>query len=280
LETLRRWTATHGLELVQLRAADGQPDHQPTVAPPGEVSACDVVAAIGGDGTVLTALHVAAKTHAPVLGVACGSLGALSTVSAAELEAGLDRFAAGEWVPRRLPALAIRTPEGHAGHAINDLVVIRRGASQLIVDVSVGADLYTRLAGDGVIVATPLGSSAYSMAAGGSLLVAGTSAFVCTPLAMHGGCAPPLVVPADSEVTLDVDPGHGRFDLEIDGHGVESDAKRFTVSVEDGYATLVGLRAPDSGLPRLRQRGLITDSPRVLARDARNAHRTAEPAPG
>jgi NAD+ kinase len=280
LETLRRWTATHGLELVQLRAPDGQADRQPPVVPLGEVSACDVVVAVGGDGTMLTALHVAAKTHAPVLGVAAGSLGALSTVSAAQLEAGLDSFAAGEWVPRRLPALAVRTAEGHAGHAINDLFVIRRGASQLIVDVSVGADLYARSAGDGAVVATPLGSSAYSMAAGGSLLVAGTNAFVCTPLAMHGGCAPPLVVPAGSEVTLDVDPGHGEFDLEIDGHSRHSNATRFTVGIEDGYATLVGLGAPDTGLPRLRQRGLISDSPRVLARDARNAHRASGPAPG
>jgi NAD+ kinase len=280
LEMLRRWTATHGLELVQLRAPDGQSDHQPEVAPPGEVSACDVVAAIGGDGTVLTALHVAAKTNTPVLGVACGSLGALSTVSPAGLEAALDRVAAGEWQARRLPAIAVRSAEGHAARAINDLVVIRRGASQLIVDVWVGDDLYTRLAGDGAIVATPLGSSAYSMAAGGSLLLAGMNAFICTPLAMHGGCAPPLVVPADREVTLDVDAGHGSFDLEVDGHGVHATAKRFTASMEDGYATLVSLDDPDSGLPGLRRRGIIIDSPRLLARDARAAHPEAEPAPG
>jgi NAD+ kinase len=279
LETLRRWTATRGLELVQVRAADGNPDNQPVVAPPGEVGACDVVAAIGGDGTVLTALHVAAKTRAPVLGVACGSLGALSTVSAAELEAALDRFAAGEWLPRRLPALDVRTPDGHAAYAINDLVAIRQGAGQLIVGISVGDDLYTRLAGDGAIVATPLGSTAYSMAAGGSLLLAGIDAFICTPLAMHGGCAPPLVVPADREVTLDLDPGHGGLVVEVDGHSLESTAKRLTVSIADGYATLVGLGDPDTGLPRLRRRGIITDSPRVLAREARAAQPEAEPTP-
>ena len=274
LETLRRWTATQRLELVQLQPGDGQPDNQPRVAPPGEVSASDLVVAIGGDGTVLTALHAAAKTNTPVLGVACGSLGALSTVSAAELEAGLDRFAGGEWVPRTLPALAVRTPEGHVAHAVNDLVLIRSGASQLIVAVSVGEDLYTRLAGDGVVVATPLGSSAYSMAAGGSLLVAGTNAFVCTPIAMHGGCAPPLVIPGDREVTLQIDPGHAGFDSEVDGHSLHSTAKRFTIGIEGGYATLVSLDDPDSGLPGLRRRGIIVDSPRVLARDARSAHRS------
>ena len=80
--------------------------------------------------------------------------------------------------------------------AINDFVVVRRRAGQVIVDVSVDDELYARLAGDGLIVASPLGSSAYSMAAGGPVLASGTPAIVCTPLAMHGGNAPPLVVPA------------------------------------------------------------------------------------
>jgi NAD+ kinase len=276
LEMLQDWTTTHGLELVQVQAGDSQSRG----APAGEVGACDLVAAIGGDGTVLRALHAAAKTHTPVLGVACGSLGALSSVSPAELPDALDRYAAGDWLPRRLPALAVGAPEGRAACAINDLVVVRHGASQLVVGVSVGDDLYARLAGDGVVVATPVGSSAYSMAAGGPLLAEGADAFVCTPLAMHGGCAPPLVVPADRQVVLDVDPGHGGFDLEIDGRRLESTARRFTVSIEDGYSTLVGFGAPDSGLPSLRRRGLITDSPRVLAREGRAALLEAEATPG
>jgi NAD+ kinase len=272
VETLNRWAATHGVELVDLQTGDGQA----RFAARGDLAACDLIAAVGGDGTVLTALHTAAKTDTPVVGVACGSLGALSTVSAAELPAGLDKIAAGEWWPRRLPALAAKTVEGHAASAINDLVLVRRRGSQLVIGVSVGDDLYARLAGDGVVVATPVGSSAYSMAAGGSLLVAPTNAFVCTPLAMHGGCAPPLVVPADSTVVLDVDPGHGGFDLEVDGHRVELTATRFQVTIEEGYATLVGLGHPDSGLPGLRRRGLIIDSPRVLAREARSTHHVVE----
>jgi len=80
------------------------------------------------------------------------------------------------------------------------------------------------MAGDGIVVATPVGSSAYSMAAGGSLLAAGTNAFVCTPLAMHGGRAPPF--------TIEIDSGHGGFDLEVDGFLVETEAHRFSVSSE------------------------------------------------
>jgi NAD+ kinase len=265
LDALEEWTAAHGLELVHLQTGAGLPGR----FAPGEVGACDLIAAIGGDGTVLTALHASAETSTPVLGVDCGSLGALSTVSEGALRAGLDRIAAGEWWPRRLPALAIATAERQAVRAINDLVLVRRGGTQLLVEVRLGDDLYVRLAGDGVILATPLGSSAYTMAAGGPLLMDGIDGLVCTPLAMHGGCAPPVVLPPDREVVLDVDSGYGGFDLEVDGHRVDSAARRFAVSMQDDYATLVGLGDPDSGLPRLRKRGLITDSPRVLARDAR-----------
>jgi NAD+ kinase len=265
LDALEEWTASHGVELVHIQAGDG-PSRESAA---GELAACDLIAAIGGDGTVLTALHAAAETRTPVLGVDCGSLGALSMVSEAELREGLDRIAAGEWWPRRLPALAVATAERRLVRAINDLVLVRRGGTQLLVEVVLGGDLYARLAGDGVIVATPLGSSAYTMAAGGPLLVEGIEGFACTPLAMHGGCAPPVVIPPRKEVVLDVDSGHGGFDLEVDGHRVESAARRFVVSMQDDYATLVGLGDPDSGLPGLRRRGLITDSPRVLARDAR-----------
>jgi NAD+ kinase len=264
LEVLKRWTQDRGLQLVQIATGE-----EPSVAPPGEVTACDLIAALGGDGTVLKALHAAGRTRTPVLGVAYGSLGVLTAVQGEELRAGLDRFAAGHWLARHLPALEIGADEGQLAWAVNDLVLARRGSTQLVVDVCVNQELYVRLAGDGIVVATSLGSSAYSMAGGGPLLAAGTNAFVCTPLAMHGGCAPPLVVPDDREVTLQIHPGHGGFDLEIDGFRVGTDAQRFSVSSHGAYATLVGLDDSGFGLPWLRERGLISDSPRVAARKSR-----------
>jgi NAD+ kinase len=267
VEVLKSWTAERGLELVQIPTGE-----QPRVAPPGEVSACDLITALGGDGTILMALHAAARTGTPVLGVAYGSLGALTIVAQHGLRTGLDRFAAGDWRALRLPALVIGAAHTHLASAINDLVLARGAGTQLVLDVCVDGELYVRLAGDGIVVATPLGSSAYSMAAGGSLLAAGTTAFVCTPLAMHGGCAPPLVVADDREVTLEIHPGHGGFYLDIDGFRVETEAQRFTVSSEHAYATLVALDDFRTGLPRLRERGLITDSPRVVGRDLRARH--------
>ena len=265
LATLSEWAAARGVEVVQLPARDAMR----VVAPIGEVSACDLVVAIGGDGTVLTALRAAAEHGTPVLGVACGSLGALSAVTAGDTAEALDTFEAGSWSRRDVAALEVSVDGEKLDWAVNDFVLVRRVMGQLIVDVTVGDELYVRLAGDGVIVATALGSSAYSMGASGPLLVDGTDALLVTPLAMHGGSAPPLVVRGGVEVTLEAHPGYGGFDVEVDGHPHETDARRFVVRLIETAATLVSLGDPGLGLSALRRRGLIADSPRVLARDDR-----------
>jgi NAD+ kinase len=266
LDTLRRWTDEHGIGLVQL-ATEGVAHRD--VAAPGEVAGGDLVVAVGGDGTVLAALRAAAAAHAPVLGVACGSLGALSVVSAERTADALERFRAGAWTPRSLPALAIAASDGSESWALNDFVVIRRGSAQLAAAVTVDDEPYVRMAGDGLIVATALGSTAYSMAAGGPVMAANTPAFVCTPIAMHGGTAPPLVVPAGAMLTVEVNPGYTGFDVEIDGHRRTPPSDRFELTLDDGKATLVTFDAPGPGIAAVRRRRLIVDSPRILARDDR-----------
>jgi NAD+ kinase len=263
-EALQRWTGAHGMEIVQLEVPGGPVRH---LSPQGQLEPGDVVVALGGDGTVLSALRASAPASAPVLGIACGSLGALTAVHADGVSHALDRMLAGDWTERRLPALAIQ-PEGDPDEwAVNDFVVGRRGAGQALCDVYVDDELYARLAGDGLVVATPLGSSAYSMAAGGPVLVAGTPALVCTPLAMHGGRAPPIVVPVSSTVRVEVHPSYAGFEIQIDGHARPLTTASYRLSLHDQKVTLVSFGRPGLGLTGLRERRLITDSARVLARD-------------
>jgi NAD+ kinase len=266
LATLNAWAGAHGVEVFQPRLPSGAPRE---VAPAGELTAGDLLIAMGGDGTVLKALRASAPHRAPVLGVACGSLGALSAITADELTGGLDRMHAGDWVRRPLPALAVEAPGVPEEWAINDFVVLRGGAGQLAVDVHVDDELYVRLAGDGVIVATALGSSAYSMAAGGPILVAGTKALLCTPLAMHGGSAPPLVVPATATLGLDVHPGWGGWTAEIDGERRTPTGESVRFTLHEDRVGLVSFAGGEGGLTALRHRRVITDSPRILARDER-----------
>jgi NAD+ kinase len=266
LTVLQRWAGQHGLDVVQIHTL-APIDRE--LAPRGEAEPGDLVVALGGDGTVLSALRAAAPVAAPVLGAACGSLGVLTVVAAAELGDALERVYAGDWTPHRLPVLAIHPGEGPNEWAVNDFVAVRHGAGQLVASVFVDEELYVRTAGDGVIVATPLGSSGYSMAAGGPLLARDTGAFLFTPLAMHGGSAPPVVVSASSAIRVELHPGFAGFDIEIDGHNEDARDLTYTITLEQDKLALVAFAGASSRLTRLRERRLISDSARVLARDDR-----------
>jgi NAD+ kinase len=267
LETLDAWASRHDVDVVQV-PVDGTVRR---VRPLHDVAQGDLVVALGGDGTALSALRAAAPVDAPVLAVACGSVGALTAVSAGELAGTLERMRTGDWTTSALPALTIRPDGAPEELALNDFVIVRRGAGQVVAEVAIDGELYVRIAGDGVIVATPFGSSGYTMAAGGPLVCVGTQAFVCSPLAMHGGNAAPVVVPAESELTIEVRPSYAGFDVEIDGHYSALTARTYSLTLHPDKARLVSLSATDQRLRRLRERGLIADSPRVLIRDERAA---------
>jgi NAD+ kinase len=282
LESARSWASGHGGTMAQV-AIDGQ---ERRVADLVSADESDLLLAVGGDGTVLAALHAAAPAGRRVLGVACGSLGALTSVKAEDVRAALDRFATGAWEPRTLPQLAVRRDGAVAGEAFNDMVVVRRGAGQVILDVSVDGVTYARLAGDGVVVATPLGSSAYTLAAGGPLVAAAADVMVLTPLAAHGGSVPPVVLDARSVVRIGVDGGWSGARLEIDGKVVgdvepPGETKPFTleIAMQSCAATLLDFDG-ETLVSGLRRRGVIADSPRLAARDARASARVASPREG
>jgi NAD+ kinase len=275
LETLGTWARQRGTDVVQVRV-HGQTRE---VAPAGDAATCDVIAALGGDGTTLAALHAAAPHDKPVLGVACGSLGALTATTADQIDDALARVEAGDWERRALPGVGVAVDDQPPHVAINDLVVVRRGANQIIIDIHVDDELYGRFAGDGVVVATPLGSSAYTIAAGGPILAAGTEAVVVTPVASHGGSVPPLVVGAHRQVRITVDGGYGGARIEFDGQIKDFQPTEILTRWHDTYATLVRFAGAESGFAGLRRRRIITDSPRVLARDDRAAGEPLAPRP-
>src|SRR5262245_20204634 len=126
---LTGWAAAHGVDVVQL-AVEGARHRE--LAAPGELEADDLVVALGGDGTVLSALRAAAPHDAPVLGVACGSLGALTATSAGDVAAALERVFVGAWSPRTMPALRVHAGDGPHEWAANDFVVVRSGPGQLV----------------------------------------------------------------------------------------------------------------------------------------------------
>jgi NAD+ kinase len=271
LDGARAWAAAHHATLGQVSIA-GQ-DRR--VADPVAPEDCDVLLAVGGDGTVLAALDRAGPAGKPVLGIAMGSLGALTSAPASEVRAALDRFAAGTWEARDLTGLVVMRDGVQLDLAINDVVVVRRGAGQVILEIDVDGSPYARTAGDGVIVATALGSSAYTIAAGGPLLASDHDGMVITPLADHAGFVPSLVLTGDSTVAITVDGGWSGARVEIDGQPAPDDTGpgeqkpfRLDISVAGCGARLLDFDG-ETRIAGLRRRGIIADSPRLKARDNR-----------
>jgi NAD+ kinase len=264
---LREWADGAGAAVVQVEV-EGQ---QQQVAPFGPVEECDLVVTIGGDGTALAAMRVAGPLGRPVLGVSCGSLGALTAVPADGLGEALERFHRGEWEARELPALELRIDGGEPRQALNDLALVRAGEGQVRIAAAIDGAVYARLAGDGCVVSTPVGSAAYALAAGGPLLCPEVEAMLLTPLPSHGGCAPPLLAAPEAVLSLEVLGGPSGTRLEIDGKIAVDEMGQLEVRLRRGAVTLVAFEGGEPYLTGLRRRGVITDSPRLLAED-RRAH--------
>ncbi|MFL5883999.1 MAG: NAD(+)/NADH kinase [Thermoleophilaceae bacterium] len=266
LGEVEAWTSARGLALGQVMI----PGQERRVAEPVEPEACDLLLALGGDGTALAALHAGAPASRPVLAIACGSIGALTSVGAKRVAWALDQFASGHWTATAVPGLDLAWDAGSEEVAINDAIVIRDGPGQIVVSIALDDAPYAQIAGDGVVVATALGSSAYTMAAGGPLLAPGAEGMVLTPLAAHGGVCPPLVAGGDSRLTLRIEMGYGGARCERDGHPTPIAGHMLTVTHRPEYAIRVALAGEESRLTGLRRRGLILDSPRALIRDRRS----------
>jgi NAD+ kinase len=266
LRALAAWADAHGAEIVQI-AVRGQ---EREVAELGNAADCDLIVAIGGDGTMLAAIRAALGAGRPVLGLACGSLGVLTAIEADGLGDALSRFSRGDWQPRRLPALVVTRDGAEQLLAFNDIAIVRAGIGQVRVTTTVDGVLFSRLAGDGCIVSTPLGSSAYALAAGGALMTPETDAYLLTPLPTHGGSRIPLVIGSRSELRLEVTPGIGGARLELDGQTAQTDPPELTVRLRPDVATLVAFPDQEPLFASLRRRQIIADSPRILADDGRS----------
>jgi NAD+ kinase len=265
LEEIASWAGTHCVVVGQV-VVSGQTRE---VAEPIAPEDCDLLVAVGGDGTTLLALHEGAPASRPVLGIACGSVGVLTSVKADQVTRALDQVGEGHWTAQPVPGLDIASSKGPIGVGINDVALIRDGPGQVVIAITVDGVLYVRLAGDGIVVATALGSSAYSMAAGGPLLAPGAEGMVVTPLAPHGGSAAPLVAAPGSTLTLKLEPTYSGVRCDMDGRSVPMSADRLTLRHRPDYAVRVELADEEPRLTGLRRRGLILDGPRVLIRELR-----------
>lgn len=172
---------------------------------------CDLVIVVGGDGSLLQVASMLAEHDLPVIGINRGKLGFLTDILPDEIETTLEQVLAGEYKveSRYLLDLFIGNNNEYLGSALNDVVLHPGKAVQMIeFALYIDQEFVYNQASDGLIVATPTGSTAYAMSAGGPIMHPGLDAMVLVPINPHSLSSRPIVIDGSSELTLIVGDRH------------------------------------------------------------------------
>ncbi len=182
--------------------------------------AVDICFALGGDGTILTALRTYAGTGVPVFAVNFGEVGFLATVDRPEAETGFARAFAGDFEVLSLPGIAVSGLRGE-WLAINDISMHRQPGKRVAdLEYSVGVDEIGRVRCDGLVVSTPAGSTGYNLANGGPVMAWGVEGYVVSFIAPHSLTARALVVAPHDRLMVNNRSQEEPVDVTVDGRPV------------------------------------------------------------
>jgi NAD+ kinase len=236
LANLLHYLRSHGLDVLLDDSTTGIL-HHPELSPvPRELIAerCDLAIAVGGDGTLLNAARSLTDAGVPVLGVNRGRLGFLADVLPTEMTAQLDRILAGDYETEPRALLHARVLRGHdcimESDALNDVVVHKWDIARMIdLETSIDGKFLNRQRSDGLIIATPTGSTAYALSGGGPILHPTLDAIALVPICPHTLSNRPIVIN-----------GHARIEVVVQGSGVTE--AQITCDGQVKYGLTVGDR--------------------------------------
>lgn len=182
----------------------------------------DAVISVGGDGTFLRTASRVGNKGIPMVGINTGRLGFLADITTDRITDAVTRIHNGDFTLEERNLLQINMdglPDGHTPYALNDIAILKHDISSMIqVETSVGGTHMITYQADGLVVATPTGSTAYSLSVGGPIIAPGTNVICLTPVAPHSLTMRPLVLPADETIRLDVSSRSHSFLVSIDGN--------------------------------------------------------------
>lgn len=164
----------------------------------------DIILVLGGDGTMLSVAEKASKRNIPVIGINLGRLGFLADIERDELENGLNKLFAGKYVIEERMMLEAVLAGGEKTTAINDVVITRANSFLKILELDVYFDdeYVDDFKADGIIIATPTGSTAYSLSAGGPIVDPSLDMMIVTPICPHKMYSRTLIAPPDKVITI------------------------------------------------------------------------------
>lgn len=216
-----RHMSSHGWELHGDPVLAGVARHE---LAPLDPAALDLLVTFGGDGTLLRGARVLDGRPVPILGINFGRIGFLTAVARDQARAAIDGFAAGRhWIsPRAMLSGHVCDETGTTLDpvtALNDVVLHKGGVARVVrFNLRVDGDLIGSVSADGVVVASPTGSTAYSLSAGGPVVAPTIDAMVITPICPHSLSVRPVVVPGNATVRIDpLEPAQDALLVSFDG---------------------------------------------------------------
>lgn len=183
----------------------------------------DIVVSVGGDGTFLRTAYIVGNSAIPVLGINTGRLGFLAAINYADMEETLQEVLAGTYRVEERSLLKMSTdeafpPDNFNVHALNEVAILKQDtASMLSIHAYINNDYLTSYQADGLIIATPTGSTAYSLSIGGSILSPTTPCIILSAIAPHNLTSRSLVVDEESVISLKVESRSHMFLVSVDG---------------------------------------------------------------
>ncbi len=181
----------------------------------------DMVICMGGDGTFLKAASFVGNRNIPILGINTGRLGFLADISPNEIKETLDDIFSNNYRIEERSVLNITCQDITLKvypYGLNEIAVLKRDSSSMItIHTSINGNYLTTYQADGLVIATPTGSTAYSLSVGGPIIVPHSNTIAITPVAPHSLNVRPIVINDDWEITLDVESRSHNFLVAIDG---------------------------------------------------------------
>jgi NAD+ kinase len=206
----------------------------------------DYVFSIGGDGTFLETVTLVRDSGIPILGINTGRLGFLANVAKTEISDAIDALAQNKFNIEKRALLSVAEPSklfGEVNYALNELTIMKKDSSSMVtIHTYINGDYLNSYFADGLIVATPTGSTAYSLSCGGPLVMPGSQNFIITPIAPHNLNVRPLVISDNNVITLKIEGRSPNYLVSLDSRSETiDDATELTLRKADFYIHLIKL---------------------------------------
>jgi NAD+ kinase len=224
LQNISAWMEKHGSQTLLLHENSSVAAIQ-TVEEEEFQDRADLIVIMGGDGTFLAGGKLAIKRDIPILGINLGRLGFLTEITVQEIFPSLEKICEGQVVLETRHLLQARIRKGeeiiYCGHVINDAVLSKAGIARMLeIETRVNQHFLALFKADGLIIATPTGSTAYSLAAGGPIVFPTMEAIVMTPICPHSLNHRPLVVPDHLSISVHTVTPAKDVSLTLDGQAM------------------------------------------------------------